>query len=225
MVTVLVQLVAVMISLSLVSASISQRVTTHVVTHSQTNNKANEAELDMHDADLVEGDYYYRNKDELERPAASEHAGDSDEDDFDDHLLFKPEWGAAPLQPQADEDNDLDLLDNMFAFADDKLEDTQQGTRQDVEARAQGLSGFIRVPYPDPHAGRSILHGSVDHGANVAYGTHLANDKNPYHPFNSRIEWEVARWAKLCRATSTAFLDLLLIDGVSLSRCFTSTTH
>ncbi|KAG1860757.1 hypothetical protein F4604DRAFT_1882538 [Suillus subluteus] len=78
-----------------------------------------------------------------------------------------------------------------------------------------GQSGFVRVPYPDPCAGRSMSHGSVDHGANVAYGVHLANDENPYHPFNSQIKWEVARWAKLRGATSTAFLDLLLIDGVS----------
>ncbi|KAG1828595.1 hypothetical protein DFJ58DRAFT_672192 [Suillus subalutaceus] len=60
-----------------------------------------------------------------------------------------------------------------------------------------------------------MSHGSVDHGANVAYGAHLANDENPYHPFNSQIEWEVARWAKLRGATLTAFLDLLSIDGVS----------
>ncbi|KAG2356047.1 hypothetical protein BDR07DRAFT_1301436 [Suillus spraguei] len=60
-----------------------------------------------------------------------------------------------------------------------------------------------------------MSHGSVDHGANAAYGAHLANDENPYHPFNSQIEWEVARWAKLRGATSTAFSDLLSIDGVS----------
>ncbi|KAG2158664.1 uncharacterized protein EDB93DRAFT_1237945 [Suillus bovinus] len=139
---------------------------------------------------MDEGDYTgIGNEDELERPAsaASEHAGDSDfdEDDLDDHLLFEPEWEAAPLQPQADEDYDPEDDD----------------ARQDVEARVQGWSGFVRVPYPDPHAGRSMLHGSVDHGANMAYGAHLANDDNPYHPFNSQIEWEVARWAKVCRAT------------------------
>ncbi|KAG2338131.1 hypothetical protein BDR05DRAFT_978271 [Suillus weaverae] len=155
---------------------------------SRTSNEANEAELAFDDADFFEGDYN-GNEDELERPAASEHAADSDEDDFDDHLLFEPEWEAAPSQPQADEDNDLDLLDD--AFVDDE------------------------VPYPDPRAGWSMSHGSVDHGANAAYGAHLANDENPYHPFNSQIKWEVARWAKLRGATSTAFLDLLSIDGVS----------
>ncbi|KAG1733539.1 hypothetical protein EDB19DRAFT_1830920 [Suillus lakei] len=192
-------------------------VTAHVqlvgVMISLTNNKANSVGNTEAELALDEGDYNgIYNEDEFERPAsaASEYTADSDEEDFDEHLLFKPEWEAAPLQPQADEDNNLDLLDE-----DDELEDIQQNTHQDVEACAPGHSGFIRVPYPDPCAGRSMSHGSVDHGANMAYGAHLANDKNPYHPFNSQIEWEVARWAKLRRATLTAFLDLLSIDGVS----------
>jgi hypothetical protein len=198
---------------------------------SRANNKVElamnqtEAEVAMdHTEDVeVEGEYNgFYNEDE-EVPAASEFAADSDFDE-DDHLLFEPEWEAAPLQPQADEDNDLDLLDDVFAFANDELEDIQQNVHQDIEARAQGQSGFVRVPYPDPHTGRSMLHSSVDHGANVAYGAHLANDENPYHPFNSQIECEVARWAKLRGATSTAFSDLLSIDGVSIFR-FTSTTH
>lgn len=195
---------------------------------SRTNNKANLVDDTEAELALDEGDYNrIYNEDEFERPAsaASEHAADSDEEDFDEHLLFEPEWEAAPLQPQADEDNDSDLLDDVFAFEDDELEDIQQNTRQDVEARAQGQSGFVRVPYPDPRAGRSMSHGSVDHGANVAYGAHLANDENPYHPFNSQIEWEVARWAKLRGATSTAFSDLLSIDGVSFFCRFTSITH
>jgi hypothetical protein len=173
---------------------------------------------------MDEGDYTgFGNEDELERPvsAASEHAGDS-EDEIDDHLLFEPEWEAAPLQPQADEDYDME--DDVFAFADDELEDIRQDARRDVEARVQGQSGFVKVPYPDPRAGRCMSHDSVDHGANMAYGAHLADEENPYHPFNSKIEWEVARWAKLRGATSTAFTDLLSIDGVSFFH-FTSTTH
>ena len=40
-----------------------------------------------------------------------------------------------------------------------------------------------------------------------------AND-NPYHPFATCMEWEVARWAKLRGSGSTAFSDLLAIEGV-----------
>ncbi|KAG2114756.1 uncharacterized protein F5147DRAFT_530123, partial [Suillus discolor] len=74
--------------------------------------------------------------------------------------------------------------------------------------------GFVVEPYPDPHAGQKISHNSVDHTGNVAYRAHLADDENIYYPFASKIEWEVARWAKLHGASSTAFSDLLSIDGV-----------
>ncbi|KAJ7137196.1 hypothetical protein C8R44DRAFT_828619 [Mycena epipterygia] len=37
---------------------------------------------------------------------------------------------------------------------------------------------------------------------------------NPYAPFNSKMDWEVARWAKLRGSGSTAFTDLLNVEGV-----------
>ncbi|KAG1895712.1 uncharacterized protein F5891DRAFT_1130506 [Suillus fuscotomentosus] len=35
---------------------------------------------------------------------------------------------------------------------------------------------------------------------------------NPYAPFNSQVDWEVAQWAKLCGPTSTTFSNLLSIN-------------
>lgn len=40
------------------------------------------------------------------------------------------------------------------------------------------------------------------------------NQSNPWAPFASRIDWEVAKWAKLRGSGSTAFSDLLAIEGV-----------
>ncbi|KAF7349526.1 hypothetical protein MSAN_01743000 [Mycena sanguinolenta] len=37
---------------------------------------------------------------------------------------------------------------------------------------------------------------------------------NPYKPFLLKMDWEIARWAKLRGAGSTAFTDLLKIEGV-----------
>lgn len=37
---------------------------------------------------------------------------------------------------------------------------------------------------------------------------------NPYAPFASRLDWEVARWAKLRGPGSNALSELLGIDGV-----------
>ncbi|KAJ7190828.1 hypothetical protein GGX14DRAFT_381775 [Mycena pura] len=39
-------------------------------------------------------------------------------------------------------------------------------------------------------------------------------DDNPWRPYKSRIDWAVARWGKLRGSTSTAFSDLLAIDGL-----------
>ncbi|KAG1886895.1 uncharacterized protein F5891DRAFT_1200490 [Suillus fuscotomentosus] len=188
---------------------------------SQTNN---EAEFAMDGADEFEGDYHgIYNEDELEWPA--EQATDSDLDeatdnDLDDDFLFEPEW-EAPLLPHAEQDHSL--LDDTPAFEHDKLEDVQWNARQDVEERAQGQHGFVVEPYPDPCTGQRILHDSVDHAANAAYMAHLTDDENIYYPFTSKIEWEVARWAKLRGSSLTVFLDLLSIDGVKyLFVCFTS---
>lgn len=37
---------------------------------------------------------------------------------------------------------------------------------------------------------------------------------NPYAPFASRLDWEVAEWAKLRGPSATAFSELLMIPGV-----------
>ncbi|THG94848.1 hypothetical protein EW026_g6702 [Hermanssonia centrifuga] len=44
--------------------------------------------------------------------------------------------------------------------------------------------------------------------------TDINNQKNIYAPFASKLDWQTARWAKLRGPGSTAFTDLLSIDGV-----------
>ncbi|KAG2055202.1 hypothetical protein BDR06DRAFT_989180 [Suillus hirtellus] len=54
-----------------------------------------------------------------------------------------------------------------------------------------------------------------DRDANTTYGSSISNAENPYSPFSSRMDWEIAQWAKLRGPSSTAFSDLLSIRGVS----------
>ena len=42
---------------------------------------------------------------------------------------------------------------------------------------------------------------------------------NPWAPFKGKMDWEIARWAKLRGPGSTAVSELLSIDGVSVSFC------
>lgn len=39
--------------------------------------------------------------------------------------------------------------------------------------------------------------------------------RNIYAPFSCKMDWEIARWAKLRGPSSTAFTDLMSIEGVS----------
>jgi hypothetical protein len=50
------------------------------------------------------------------------------------------------------------------------------------------------------------------------YQNKLRDQNNIYEPFISKMDWEVARWAKLHSVSSSAVTDLLSIDGVRLSR-------
>jgi hypothetical protein len=56
---------------------------------------------------------------------------------------------------------------------------------------------------------------SVD--GNAAYTSQINNADNPFSPFSSRIDWEIAHWAKTHGPSSTAFTELMSIEGVSYS--------
>ena len=54
--------------------------------------------------------------------------------------------------------------------------------------------------------------------ANMSYELEIAQDEtNPYAPFASQLDWEIAKWAKLRGPGSTAFGELMTIPGVSTS--------
>ncbi|KAH9060410.1 hypothetical protein EDB83DRAFT_2506630 [Lactarius deliciosus] len=46
------------------------------------------------------------------------------------------------------------------------------------------------------------------------YLNSLGDQTNPYAPFKSRMDWEIALWAKMRGSSSSAFTDLMGIDGV-----------
>ncbi|KAI1789302.1 hypothetical protein LXA43DRAFT_974334 [Ganoderma leucocontextum] len=62
---------------------------------------------------------------------------------------------------------------------------------------------------PEDCSSETIEHVTYEH-----YQQHLHDTAhNPYAPFASHRDWEVARWAKMRGSGSTAFLDLLAIEG------------
>ncbi|KAJ3502648.1 hypothetical protein NLJ89_g8789 [Agrocybe chaxingu] len=69
--------------------------------------------------------------------------------------------------------------------------------------------------YPSLKPGATIQEPDKHRTADASYQAAIAgSDANPYAPFASRIDWEIARWAKLRGPGSTAFSELLSIKGV-----------
>ncbi|KAH9835183.1 uncharacterized protein C8Q71DRAFT_797434 [Rhodofomes roseus] len=73
------------------------------------------------------------------------------------------------------------------------------------------------VPFPGGKAGKPVPPGSGQ-ASKPGYDTYAETvdpqSKNPYAPFASKMDWEIARWAKLRGSGSTAFSDLLAIPEV-----------
>lgn len=80
------------------------------------------------------------------------------------------------------------------------------------------FGGQAGAPIVDPAARTSTYN---EYGSTVADG----DADNPYAPFASRMEWELAKWAKERGVSATAFTDLLKIHGVRpFTRLFTRPT-
>ncbi|KAJ7847290.1 hypothetical protein B0H13DRAFT_2406447 [Mycena leptocephala] len=67
--------------------------------------------------------------------------------------------------------------------------------------------------FPGGHVGQPMSNESIA-SAEQQYSDKLGATGNIYAPFGSKMDWEVARWAKLRGSGSTAFTDLLKIEGV-----------
>lgn len=82
--------------------------------------------------------------------------------------------------------------------------------REEVERSLR--QGIYVEPFPRATAGAPADEQSLPDRGQDPGG--LAPE-NPYAPFASRIDWEIARWAKLRGPGSTVVTELLSIPGVS----------
>ena len=70
--------------------------------------------------------------------------------------------------------------------------------------------------YPNSHAGCPLPDTARSATSFAQYGSKIADsDKNPYAPFANKINWDVAKWAKLRGPGSNSLAELLAIEGVS----------
>ncbi|KAG1879758.1 hypothetical protein F4604DRAFT_1879992 [Suillus subluteus] len=135
-------------------------------------------------------------------------AEDSDMDEENEHAeIFDGEYFVDEThgEAQGEEECEMEWRDEAQKSADSDSDD-------EIAAEPEW-----EPPAPDP-AG-DWPQAEEDHGTNArllvqehAQGQHGYD--NPYFPFCSQTEWEIARWSKLRGPSSTAFTDLLAIEGV-----------
>lgn len=159
-------------------------------------------------------------------PAPSELSDDEDGDEDMAHMVAELEksWephreGAPRLQVEDDQDD--------FGNVEVQPNSEEEGHDSDGEDARQrkigryiigdgyGVKPAVRIrysdKYPNARAGQPL---SREESRDCEYASALGGGDNPRAPFNSKKDWEVARWAKLRGVGSTAFSELLAIDGV-----------
>jgi hypothetical protein len=96
------------------------------------------------------------------------------------------------------------------------LDSEEIAANRQVESRLDDKSLTVRYSdsYPNRQAGAALKQ-KQPHDAK--YCDMINGSTNPWAPFSSRMDWEIAKWAKLRGAGSTAFTDLLAIEGVRSS--------
>lgn len=93
-------------------------------------------------------------------------------------------------------------------IADDEERDLNHGEREGTVVEP------TIVDFPGKRAGEVCSEGimSMQEYENALGGPH----ENPYHPFASGVDWDLAKWAKLRGPSATSFTELLNISGVSV---------
>jgi hypothetical protein len=103
--------------------------------------------------------------------------------------------------------------------ADSDMEDTTERVRAPPSRATRTVADdhFHAEPvvekFPGGRAGEPISQRCAT-SAEEQYSSALGNSTNLYAPFVSKMDWDIARWAKLRGSGSTAFTDLLQIPGV-----------
>jgi len=161
--------------------------------------------------------------DEIEDSNNDEEAHQNDEDANQREMDHELETSWEPPRSNFNQGDDGDF---RGAAVDEDTEHSNvtfdSAARLSAEKRVDECSPrIIRYSsrYPQSRVGAVVS--SVRH-TDMQYSTTLGSDTNPWAPFTSEIDWKVARWAKLRGPGSTAFSELLAIEGVSESSFFVS---
>ena len=136
--------------------------------------------------------------------------GDEEEDDVSAQDAADIAKGYEPERRQPLELDDDAVMEDANTLP--KTAAPSRATRKAAEDRFHHKP--ITEMYPGTLAGKPISAVRMK-TAEEEYRTLIdSTAENPYAPFKSKMDWEVAKWAKLRGSGSTAFTDLLNVEGV-----------
>ncbi|KAJ3817089.1 hypothetical protein F5880DRAFT_1632127 [Lentinula raphanica] len=143
---------------------------------------------------------------------------DSDSDDSEGQYHFEDaddNWEPPPLEDFAHSPSPRSPSPQLI-FPEGYFDEALQLPTPRVPSVPQSTG--MRKPYiqqyPDPRAGAPVERQGAIVNENSKYLQNLEAGANPWAPFGSQVEWEIARWAKLRGPSSTALTELLSINGV-----------
>jgi hypothetical protein len=143
--------------------------------------------------------------------------GDKDADESsDEEVVFDGEIGWEPAVLNAPDVGEQDS--EQESLADQYHQEARahhQNTRDAAEARLGHASPYI-THFPLPTAGAPVSGPSEMPHEHIyeGYSQKIAGSENIYAPFESKLDFDIALWAKMRGSGSTAFTDLLAIDNV-----------
>ena len=143
----------------------------------------------------------------LAQPPSPNSAASSDIESSEDDLLASetiPGWEPPTLR-------NPDIRSNTPSDTEPDPPPSPTPPPHDIRERTWVMPKVVQ--FPGSRAGEPVGSALPSHNA---YATSLGDSSlsNLYSPFTSKVDWEVAQWAKLRGPSSTSFADLLKIDGV-----------
>ncbi|KAF8876086.1 hypothetical protein BD779DRAFT_1613361 [Infundibulicybe gibba] len=167
---------------------------------------------------LQTGDFFgdYRDEDfemeDVERGGDMEMDLDEVEEQFELDLGEESEPGMEAPDDESDVDED--------EFLDEQAADAAEAERgPEINRSIPNLPDLVDIDTEDPPQ-YDETHGQQSAGQrheaekNLSNSHSLSTTRNPYSPFTSKIDWEIAQWAKFRGPSSTAFTELMAIDGL-----------
>lgn len=134
---------------------------------------------------------------------------DSDEDSDDGLTLTMEIFEPERQPPSENQDDDSGGPGPEDSSAKEKATQLRGGAETELRKRP-----FI-VKFPGGQAGAVYANQAVDDNLHASYTRKVGSAGSPFYPFSSKMEWEIAQWAKMRGPSSTAFTELMNIEGVS----------